>query len=32
LRLILLSEPASVPADLPPALRFTAADRPDGHH
>ena len=32
LRLIQLSEPASVPADLPPALRFTAADRPDGHH
>jgi len=30
IRLIKLSEPASIPDDLPPALRFTAADRPDG--
>ena len=31
MRLIKLSQPASVPVDLPLDLRFTAADRPDGH-
>jgi len=31
MRLIQLSQPTRVPDDLPANLRFTAADRPDGH-